>query len=253
MKTYIGTSGYQHAEMKGVFYPKKLPAKNWLSFYADNFSTVEINTSFYRLRLGAVYEKWKKETPKNFIFSAKMFRYITHIKRLILDEESLPILCEELENFSALGGKLGPILIQLPPGAKYNKERLEIFLKNLLALWGKNFKQKPMFAIEFRHESWLCEETYALLRKNKIAFCISDSPAWPTVNVMTTDWTYIRFHGRPKLFESLYSEKNLKKWAKDLIKLKPKKIFIYFNNSTGKPTENARDMMKIFERLLRKS
>lgn len=249
MKIYIGTSGWQHVEMKGVFYPKKLPTKDWLPFYMENFSTVEINTSFYRLKLGHVYKKWKKEAPNNFIFAAKMFRYITHIKRLIIDEESLPILHDDLKNLKSLGNKLGPILIQLPPSAKCNQKRLEIFIKNLLSISKKIFKKQPMFAIEFRHGSWLTKEIYLLLKKNKIALCISDSPDWPTDTIMTTDWVYVRFHGRPILFTSIYPKKTLKKWAEKLIKLKPKKLFIYFNNTTKQPTKNAKALIGIFKKL----
>lgn len=249
MKLYIGTSSWQHEEMKGIFYPKDLPVKDWLAYYIKNFSTVEINTSFYRLKLASAYKEWVKKAPNNFIFAAKLFRFITHIKRLKIDEESLPVLQHDLENLSALDGNLGPILIQLPPGAKYNRERLEIFLKNLLLLSRQIFKRPPLFAIEFRHESWLNEEIYSLLKKNGIAFCISDSPDWPTAKIMTTDWVYVRFHGRPILFESLYPEKDLEQWAEDLLKLKPKKLFIYFNNSTINPTANARTLIRIFKNL----
>ncbi len=249
MKLYIGTSGWQHEEMKEVFYPKDLPSKDWLDYYVKHFSTVEINTSFYRLKLGPTYEKWIKKAPKDFLFAAKLFRYITHVKRLIIDEESLPVLEHDLENLAALDGKLGPILVQLPPGAKYNRERLEIFLKSLISSSRKIFKRQPMFAIEFRQDSWLNDDTYSLLRKNKVAFCISDSPEWPTKTIMTTDWAYVRFHGRPILFESLYPEDALEKWARDLLGLNPKKLFIFFNNSTINPTANARTLLNIFKKL----
>lgn len=249
MKIYIGTSGWQHSEMKGALYPKNLPMKNWLSYYMDNFSTVEINTSFYHMKLAPVYKKWTQSAPKTFIFAAKLFRYITHIKRLILDEESLPILNDNLKNLSALGKNLGPILIQLPPSAKYNPERLEIFLKNITKLSKKIFKQEALFAIEFRNDSWLNDNTYTLLKKYKIAFCISDSPDWPTEIITTTDWSYIRFHGRPILFESIYQKDALEKWAERLLTLKVEKLFIYFNNTTGDAPGNAKALLRIFDKL----
>lgn len=248
MKIYIGTSGWQHEEMEGIFYPKELPKKQWLPYYMEHFPTVEINTSFYHMKLASVYKKWRKEAPKDFIFAAKIFRYVTHIKRLIIDEESLPILRDDLKNLSALGDNLGPILIQLPPGAKYNHERLETFLDFLTSSALKIFKRQPMFAMEFRHPSWLNEDTYSLLRKYQVAFCISDSPDWPTAKVMTADWAYVRLHGRPRLFESLYGKNALERWAREISELGPKQIFVYFNNSSGQPTENARALIRIMNR-----
>lgn len=249
MKTYIGTSGWQHSEMKGAFYPKDLAAAQWLSYYMANFSTVEINTSFYHMKLAPVYKKWIRSAPDGFIFAAKLFRYLTHIKRLILDEESLPILKNNLKNLSALGSHLGPILIQLPPGAKSNPERLETFLKRLTSFSEKIFRQPPRFAFEFRHDSWFNDETYGLLKEHGAAFCISDSPVWPTRTILTAGWTYVRFHGRPILFESLYHEKSLEKWALKLLELKPEKLFIYFNNTTGDAPGNARALAGIFNKL----
>jgi uncharacterized protein YecE (DUF72 family) len=95
-------------------------------------------------------------------------------------------------------------------------------------------------AIEFRHKSWLDKETYNFLKKKKVAFVISDSPRWSTDIVKTTDFVYIRFHGKPKLFASKYEKEELQRYAKEIKKLKPKTLFAYFNNDAeGYAIEDA--------------
>jgi len=128
---------------------------------------------------------------------------------------------------SLLRKKLGPLCIQLPPSLKYDYLLLEKFCKLLSSL------NTDKFAIEFRNKTWLNQKVYTLLTKYRIAFIISDSPRWPTDIIKTTDWVYVRLHGKPLLFASNYGLRALKKWAKDLVSLKPKKLFIYFNNDAN--------------------
>jgi uncharacterized protein YecE (DUF72 family) len=237
MKIYIGTSGWQYYHWKVKFYPENLPSKDFLRFYSKYFNTVEINTSFYHFTKKSTFEKWKKEVNRNFLFSIKLNRLFTHFRKLKLNKDDKRILKETIESYKVLGKNLGPILIQLPPSLKKDLKVLEKFLKNF-----KNLK----LAIEFRHKSWLDKETYNFLKKKKIAFVISDSPRWSTDIVKTTDFVYIRFHGKPKLFSSKYEKEELQRYAREIKKLKPKILFAYFNNDAeGYAIEDALEFKKI--------
>ncbi len=226
MKIYVGTSGWQYYHWYKNFYPENLKSKDFLSFYSQKFNTVEINSSFYHFTKEKTFKNWLKivKDRKDFLFSIKLHRLFTHYLRLKLKKEDKRILKETIETYKVLGKKLGMVLIQLPPSLKKNLKLLEDFLKNL-----KNFKTIK-FAIEFRHKSWLDKEVYRILKKNKMAFVISDSPKWPTDIVKSTDFIYLRFHGKPNLFKSKYSKEELKNYAQKIKKLKPKIVFAYFNN-----------------------
>jgi uncharacterized protein YecE (DUF72 family) len=240
MKIYIGTSGWQYYHWKVKFYPENLPSKDFLRFYSKYFNTVEINTSFYHFTKKSTFEKWEKAVNKNFLFSIKLHRLFTHFRKLKLNKDDKRILKETIESYKVLGKNLGPILIQLPPSLKKDLKILEKFLKNF-----ENLK----LAIEFRHKSWLDKETYNFLKKKKIAFVISDSPHWSTDIVKTTDFVYIRFHGKPKLFSSKYEKEELQRYAREIKKLKPKILFAYFNNDAeGYAVKDALEFKKILSR-----
>jgi len=179
-----------------------------------------------------------------FLFSIKLHRLFTHFRKLKLNKDDIKILKDTLDSYKILGKHLGVILIQLPPSLKKDLKLLNNFVNRLRKCSStKNLK----LAIEFRHKSWLDKEVYKKLKKLKVAFCISDSPRWPTDFVKTTDFVYVRFHGKPKLFASRYTEKELEEFAEKLKKLKPKTLFIYFNNDFGGyAVENALYMQKLF-------
>jgi len=241
MKLYIGTSGWQYYHWYGKFYPQNLKSKDFLKFYSQHFNTVEVNTSFYRFAKEKTFQNWKKQVPKNFLFAIKFHRLFTHFRKLKLNKEDRRILEETLKSYQVLRKNLGPVLIQIPPSLKKNLKVLQSFVKNL-----KKFS-KIRFAIEFRHKSWLDKEVYQFLKKNKIAFVISDSPRWPTDFVKTTDFVYVRFHGKPKLFASKYELQELKEYSEKIKKLKPKTLFVYFNNDfEGYAVENALEFKKLF-------
>ncbi len=269
MKVYIGTSGWQYYHWKGKFYPEDLTSKDFLKFYSQYFNTVEVNTSFYHFTKKETFEKWLTQinadytdlmpTKQNkisagsasssaksalFLFSIKLHRLFTHFRKLRLNKEDVKILKDTLDSYKILGKHLGVILIQLPPSLKKDLKLLNNFVNKFRKCSSiKNLK----VAIEFRHKSWLDKEVYKKLKKLKVAFCISDSPRWPTDFVKTTDFVYVRFHGKPKLFASRYSEKELEEFSEKLKKLKPKTLFIYFNNDfEGYAVENALYMQKLF-------
>jgi len=205
---YIGTSGWHYDHWRDRFYPEKLSKPQWLEFYASHFTTVELNNSFYRLPSEAAFTTWYNSSPTNFIFAVKVSRFITHIKRLKNSEEAV-------ENFitraKILKEKLGPLLYQLPPNMHRNDVVLASFLSNL--------PQGMKHVIEFRHQSWLEEEVFEILRKYNTGLCIFDMPSFTCPLVATADFAYIRFHGSSGLYSSCYSDEELANWAKGLASL----------------------------------
>ena len=247
MKIFVGTSGWQYLHWKEKFYPKSLKPEDFLSFYSQHFSSVEINSSFYHFVKKETFEKWRtKVVNKKFIFALKLHRLFTHIRKLNIKKEDEKLLEEFLKNSALLRENLGPFLIQLPPTFK-DKEKIKIFIKIFKKISKKIFKKIPKIALEPRHKNLINDNFFAFLKKEKIAFVISDSSRWPTKIVKTANFVYLRFHGKPQLFVSSYSREELKKYAIEIKKLKPKIIYAYFNNDArGYAVDNA----KMFSELL---
>ncbi|MCK4698063.1 MAG: DUF72 domain-containing protein, partial [Dehalococcoidia bacterium] len=190
-KYYIGTSGWVYRHWRGVFYPPKLPQSKWLEFYTGHFSTVELNNSFYRLPSEQAFSNWRATSPEGFRYAVKVSRFITHIKRLKDVAEPIETFLQRARH---LNEKLGPLLYQLPPNMHRNDERLESFLQ----LLPKGLRH----VIEFRHQSWLDEEVFDILRRHNIGFCVFDMPGLPCPLLTTADFAYIRFHGSTGLYFS---------------------------------------------------
>ena len=223
MKYYIGCSGWHYEHWHGLYYPDKLPRAKWLQFYAGQFNTVELNNSFYKLPSEKAFTTWRESTPDNFIFAVKVSRFITHIKRL-------KNLGSAVDNFLSravlLEGKLGPLLYQLPPNMRRNDELLRDFISSL--------PPKYLHVVEFRHESWIDDTVFDILRGHNIGLCVFDMPGFGCPLVATSDFVYVRFHGSEGLYSSFYSEEELSQWAKRIARLtKDVKVsYIYFNNDT---------------------
>jgi len=235
VKYYIGTSGWHYEDWRGLFYPEELAKSQWLKFYADHFATVELNNSFYRLPSEKAFISWRESTPMNFVFAVKVSRFITHIKRLRNVEAPL-------ENFLAranlLQQKLGPLLYQLPPNMKRNNEILETFL----SLLPKQYRH----VFEFRHESWIDDGVFDLLRRHNAGLCVFDMPGFTCPLVATADFAYVRFHGSIGLYSSCYSDEELFDWAKEISNLgrNLETIYIYFNNDVeAYAVKNAQTLM----------
>ena len=218
---YIGTSGWYYDHWRHRFYPDELVKAKWLEFYVTHFTTVELNNSFYRLPSEDAFAAWRESSPADFTFAVKVSRFITHIKRLKDTEESI---ARFISRAKILGGKLGPLLYQLPPNMHRNDERLECFLSIL--------PRGMKHVFEFRHQSWLEEKVFEILRKYNAGFCVFDMPSLSCPLVATADFAYIRFHGSTGLYSSCYSDKELADWARKLASLAAnlKAVYIYFNN-----------------------
>ena len=220
-KILVGTSGFVYDHWRYRFYPEKLSKAKWLEFYTTHFSTVELNSTFYRLPSETVFANWRDSSPDDFTFAVKVSRFITHIKRLKDAKESVGTF---LSRAKILGEKLGPLLYQLPPNMHRNDERLESFLSLL--------PQGMRHVFEFRHQSWLEDEVFETLHKYNVGFCVFDMPDVSCPLVATADFAYIRFHGSTGLYWSCYSDDELAGWAQRLADLAAnlKATYIYFNN-----------------------
>jgi len=220
----IGTSGWHYGHWEGLYYPEKLPKSKWFGHYAKDFDTVEINNTFYQLPKQQTFENWHKQAPKNFLYTVKANRFITHIKRLKDAEETLPRFFERAE---LLKENLGPVLYQLPPSFHKDPDRLHYFLQLLP-------KQRTAI-FEFRHESWFSQDTYDLLDEFGAGFCIHDLSGVPTPRVITGHVIYIRFHGTIGRYDGNYPKATLKNWT-EWIKENlehARGVYAYFNNDAN--------------------
>lgn len=219
-KIHIGTSGWSYNHWKENFYPKGLKSSDWLHYYSTIFSTVEVNTTFYHAPLSSTVSHWHAAVPANFQFSIKASGYITHRKRLNDCSESLDFFYEHIKD---LKSKIGPILFQLPPSFKMNKERLEEFT----CLLDSNFE----YVFEFRHPSWFVDEIYELLSEKEIALCITDLNGELSPEEITSHFTYIRLHGPKKAYQGTYGVQKLKWWKKKIEGWAIKtSVYCYFDN-----------------------
>jgi uncharacterized protein YecE (DUF72 family) len=221
----VGCSGWNYAHWRnGVFYPPRCAARNWLRYYARFFDTVEINTTFYRLPRAAAVARWVEESPPGFTFAVKVSRYVTHVKRLLDVPQHLPLLYERIDALLR-SPKMGPLLWQLPPTFKVDLDRLAGALEHL--------HDGQRHAFEFRHPSWFVEETYEALRERGAALVIGDRPEVKAfqAQVLTADWTFVRFHYGSRGRRGNYSERELREWAARLRDWSGRAdVFAYFNN-----------------------
>jgi uncharacterized protein YecE (DUF72 family) len=219
----IGTSGWHYNDWAGLFYPADLPKSKWLEYYAGHFNTVEINNTFYRQPKPETFTNWHKQAPKNFLYTIKANRYITHIKRL---KDAKEPLGRFLKGALLLKENLGPILYQLPPGFHQDLDRLRRFLKVL--------PKKLTAVFEFRHESWFSQDTFELLKEFNVSFCIHDMAGMEIPRMITSDIIYVRFHGPTGRYAGNYSKSALHDWAKWIKGHSRGKtaVFAYFNNDT---------------------
>jgi uncharacterized protein YecE (DUF72 family) len=265
----IGISGWRYAPWRGPFYPPDLPQRAELAYASRRFPTIEINGSFYSLQRPESYAQWYEETPDGFLFSLKGGRYITHMLRLRGIEEPLA-------NFFASGvfnlrEKLGPILWQFPPNFRYDRERMQRFLRLLprdteaaralarrRAAWMKGRVRlaidapRPLrHAVEVRHESFLDPSFIELLREERVALVVAETAGrWPMAQEVTADFIYMRLHGDEELYRSGYSDRALSRWARRIqawhAGTVARDVYCYFDNTDVKlrAPVDARNLMR---------
>ena len=227
---YVGTSGFSYKEWKGSFYPEDLPQSKFLSYYSQHLPTTEINATFYRMPRASVCRKWKEQTPSHFRFTIKMNRKVTHHKKLEDVEGEMEWF---LENIEPLEGRLGTVLVQLPPWLKCDLERLGNYL-------GKWADEIPL-AVEFRHESWQNDpQTNQLLEEYGAALVMAETDEQEPVREVTAPFAYAR------LRRTQYEEEDVRAWGRWLKENVSGDAYVYFKHEEGAPVL-ARDLMEKLE------
>jgi uncharacterized protein YecE (DUF72 family) len=258
-----GISGWRYEPWRGTFYPKNLRQQDELKYAASHLSTIEINGTFYSLQTPDSFARWAADVPEGFIFAVKGPQFITHMRRL-KDVDAA------LANFFAsgilrLGPTLGPILWQLPPNFKFDRERLESFFKLLprdaeaagklarrhdkrlkTRAWTKPLTQTRLrYAMEIRHVTFATPEFVGLLRRHNIALVCADSVEWPRLMDVTSDFIYCRLHGSEELYASGYDDDTLHQWADRAVSWmrgeEPANVDL-----AGKPSKGKRKKLDVF-------
>ncbi len=247
----VGTSGYSFRDWKGAFYPEKLAAGDYLAYYADHFKTVEINSTYYGIPKPHVFENMVNRTPDGFEFMVKAYKATTH------DFQDEKVSGEFIEAIKPLKDaiRLSGVLVQFPWGFRNNERN-----RRYIAEIGERYDDFP-FYVEFRHNSWNCEEIFDFLSRAGARFVSVDEPQigcmMPPVAKATGDTAYIRFHGRNEKtwwgkggdrYDYNYSEDELEEWIEKVEKLEKTvwKIYAFFNNChQGYAVRNAFQLKKL--------
>lgn len=248
----IGTSGFAYDDWQNVFYPAGVPARDQLSYYAREFSTVELNVTYYRVPSLATVSSWVKKTPPGFLFAVKAYQGLTH-------DRSDP----DFAGFTSVlqpmiqAGKLGCVLAQFPYSFHPDSENagyLEQMRHEMAGL--------PL-VVELRNAGWVRDETFDLLRRLGLGYCCVDEPhlhgLMPPVAIATAEVAYVRFHGRNwakwynheqawERYNYLYSKEELQEWVPKIqdLEQQAETTLIYFNNHyTGQSVQGARDLQQL--------
>ena len=224
----VGCSGWSYKDWVGPFYSKNLPAKDYLRFYSRVFDCVEIDSSFYRIPNQFMIDQWKRVTPEGFIFSPKLPKKITHDNKLEDFESTLTYFYSVV---GKLGPKLGPIVVQLPPSVKVEKQMPA--MKKFVEFLSPKYRH----SIEFRHKSWFIPEVYKLLANRNIAMTWSLNQYLETPAEVTADFAVLRMvgeHDDISQFTGKQKERkaDLERWAEN-IKEKSESLdnaYVFFNN-----------------------
>jgi uncharacterized protein YecE (DUF72 family) len=242
MVVRIGTSGWSYDHWHPELYPPGLPPRGRLGRYAEIFPTAELNSSFYRWPAPAAFRSWHDRLPDGFRLSVKAPRGLTHARKLYAPEAWLARIGE---GWRELGDKRAMLLVQLPPAQQRDDIRLAYFLRQVPG-WMR-------VAVEFRHPSWHCEETFALLAEHRAAYCVMSGANLPCVLRVTTDFAYVRLHGpdHDHLYAGSYPDADLSWWA-DRIRewsLACQDVYVYFNNDgNANAVRNARSLQALLAR-----
>ena len=235
--------GWSYEFWKGSFYPKHFASKDFLSYFATHFGSVEVDSTFYRIPLAKTVTDWKNLTPKDFVFSLKFPQVITHVRMLKECEDVTKVF---LDSVSLLGEKLGVLLLQFPPTFRQQHTPL---LKDFLGFLPK----KHRYAVEVRNKSLLNTEVFQLLRDNNVALAWVDSLLMPLIEEVTADFLYLRWEGDRKTVNGTLGKTetdrigNIQDWASRLLQLLSKEtdFFGYFGKHySGFPPADVNEFLK---------
>jgi uncharacterized protein YecE (DUF72 family) len=248
----LGTSGFSYDDWIGPFYPEDLPRWGWLGYYADRFSTVELNVTYYRLPEHRIVSGWVKRTPDDFLFAVKAHQSLTH-------EREEPDYAGYLEGLAPLveSNKLACVLAQFPHSF-HATDANRVYLAQLR----EGLSEVPVVA-EFRDQAWVSDETYELLRQLEMGFCCVDQPRlkglMPPVAVATSPVAYVRFHGRNSAkwwhhehawerYDYTYAEQELDPWVpriRELAAASPLTLVYANNHYKGQSVDTIRKLEKL--------
>jgi uncharacterized protein YecE (DUF72 family) len=232
-KIHVGVSGFSYPKWKGAFYSKETKSEEFLSAYSKRLDTVEINSSFYAPPRETTIRGWAEHTDERFRFSFKAPQLITHVMKL--GEGSAEAAIRFSKSIGALGPRVGPILFQLAPYARADQKLLTQFLTKTSGIGRRVF--------EFRHESWLEDETFRLLEEHEVGFCIAETEDMKPVFRVTSDFAYFR------LRKDAYDAGSVEKWGNEIRKVVKglREGYVYLrHDETG---ENAVLAEKLSEQL----
>ena len=227
----VGCAGWNYKSWKGLFYPSELAASKWLPFYAEQFDTVEINNTFYRLPESETFAGWRSQVPAGFLFAVKASRFLTHMKRLRDPYEPIERLFSRVQ---ALGPCLGPVLYQLPGNLHFDLALLDQFLRVL--------PRRIQHVVEFRHPSWYVDATFDCLERHGASLCLHDKEGSEIAEPFVGSCVYVRFHGTSGRYHGSYADRALSEWAKRLVAQwrSGVDVYAYFNNDPDAvATQNA--------------
>jgi uncharacterized protein YecE (DUF72 family) len=248
MDIRIGTSGFSYDDWRGYFYPEDIQKGEMLRCYASHFNTVEVNSSYYAIPSPSMFERMCEKTPESFDFVVKAFKDLTHSP-----DVDLSVFGRFVSALSPLVARrrLGCVLVQYPWSFRKSKEN-----GDRLRQLREEFGEIPL-VVEFRNFTWVGEETFDLLREEKLGFCCVDEPRlkglMPRVAATTAGIGYVRFHGRNadkwwnhneawERYDYLYTQKELEEWIPKVqqIASAADRTYLFFNNHYhGKAAQNA--------------
>lgn len=237
---WTGTSNIVLQGTKKTF-PEAFQSRSRLAYYASLFNSLEINSSFYKVPLPATFKKWCDEVPDNFKFTVKLWREITHAKKLAFNPANIHSFMQAANCVD--DKKKGCLLIQFP--ASITIEYLSAVELMLQQINGQDVNQTWKKCIEFRHTSWYTGDAYAMLNHNKASLVLHDMPASRIAEVQTeSNFVYVRFHGIKGDYRGTYDDTLLHDYAKKIETwLQQKKdVYVYFNNTIGNAFGNARHL-----------
>ncbi len=244
---YVGTSGFQYDDWVGPYYPEELPKNDWLSFYAKEFHTLEINFTYYRMPSARALFAMAKKVPEHFLFSVKATQEMTHARER--DEQIFKQFIQAITPLQE-AGKFGAILAQFPNSFRATDESRDY------VRWFREQLGTLPVVVEFRNKEWLTESTYELLRENDLGFCSVDEPFFPRIAKVTAPVAYVRFHGRNykkwwkhehayERYDYTYKKEELEEWTPKIDEMNQmaERTFVFANNHyRGQGIDTARQL-----------
>ena len=204
----IGIGGWNYAPWRGTFYPDKLPQKRELEFASRALTAIEINATFYGRQKPTSWTNWSETVPDGFQFTIKASRYCVSRSKLAESGDSIANFFGQ--GFDVLGPKLGPILWQLAPYKRFDRDDIAAFIDLIPAELGGI---KLRHAFEPRHKSFEDEKFFELCRARDIAVVLDDSDEYTAIDANTASFTYSRLQRMHEEVPTGYEDAALEEFA----------------------------------------